>query len=91
AAILAGMTAGSDSEEGVEHDHGILIPTDRSMTNRVVHVPTTLGGDPLIRACWDNEGMVVYDCAHTCHPQMFEEVQWGPQLFAVLSFFPTKP
>lgn len=57
----------------------------------MIYVPTTLGGGMPRRECWGHNQYVVYDCAHTCHPWMFEGAPWEAGHFAVLSFYPTKP
>jgi hypothetical protein len=54
-----------------------------------IAVPTTLGGTRPVYLGTD--GPFVYDCAHTCYPDMFQGVAFTPEQFAVLSFYPTKP
>jgi hypothetical protein len=56
-----------------------------------VIVPTTLGGTAMWDSQFREDYRVIYDCAHTCHPDMFEGTTLGQNHFVVTSHFPTKP
>ena len=87
AAIVGGFPTCSHKSECICGDvPGLAINASRSIT-----VPTTLGGTMPKPGLMQSGCAVVYDCAHTCHPLMFENVTFRDTHFAVLSFYPTKP
>ena len=88
AAEAAGCLTGSTEKEKIAGDIPKL-PDD--CADITITVPTTLGGTIPYANRMPEGRMVVYDCAHTCHPVMFEGISFEPGHFAVLSFYPTKP
>lgn len=98
--VLPGRTyrAAADMAEMIghplhEHLHEEVcgeVPPMHTRTHSIT-VPTTLGGTMPKAELMPKGCAVVYDCAHTCHPMMFEELNFTDTHFAVLSFYPTKP
>lgn len=54
-------------------------------------IPRALGGESIEPGWFDDSPCVIYDCAQTCYPNMFEDIGFGLNQFAVLSFQKSKP
>lgn len=53
--------------------------------------PAALGGEAIRPEFFQKFYRILYDCAQTCYPCMFEGVFFGPEQYAVLSFEQSKP